>query len=319
MAPACCADGRADRSIVRRIDSISNCCDSGRADGIGKISDRCADVRTNSGVDMAPGSSIDGRADCCTDDVFDCCAYGFANSTVDEVSDCHTSGSADSGIDELSDCGAELTTLTQADCGFPSTDFSALFEKCGLSYQASTEEYSMRQAIFEWRTARIASHSRNPAGLHTAETNHFADWVQEELATLRGHKSRRGASGGVDHTPFLLAKRGKGNDQPVPTDLSWGHLASTKANSSEQDACSSRWAHASRLTLESRAGIKGRKSTEWSANQFIASTPNPKYCGGEGGSAAELAYEYVFSEGLLQAGETCWEPPVLTAPGAEGQ
>ena len=85
MVPVCCADGRADRSIDRRIDGISDCCDCGRADGIGKVSDRCADVRTDSGIDGVSGVCIDGRVDSGTDDDFDRCANGRADSTADEV------------------------------------------------------------------------------------------------------------------------------------------------------------------------------------------------------------------------------------------
>ncbi|CAK0867778.1 unnamed protein product, partial [Prorocentrum cordatum] len=129
---------------------------------------------------------------------------------------------------------ASLSLDARAGCGGPSMDFPAFVEKYGRSYQVGTEEYSTRQAVFERRTARIASHNCNPAGLHTADVNHLTDWTPEELATLRGHKSRRGASGGAGHSPFLLAKRGKGKDKPVPADFSWGHLASIKANSTEQ-------------------------------------------------------------------------------------
>ncbi|CAK0867774.1 unnamed protein product [Prorocentrum cordatum] len=199
-----------------------------------------------------------------------------------------------------------LSVDARAGCGGPSMDFPAFVEKYGRSYQVGTDEYSTREAVFQRRTARIASHNCNPAGLHTAEINHLTDWTPEELATLRGHKSRRGASGGVGQSPFLLAKRGKGVEQPVPTDFSWGHLASIKANSSEQGTCGSCWAHASRLTMESRAEIKGLTNIGFSANQLIACTPNPKHCGGEGGcdgATAELAYEYVFNKGLLQGSE----------------
>jgi len=201
---------------------------------------------------------------------------------------------------------AALSLDAQAGCGVPSMDFPAFVEKHGRSYQAGTEEYSMRQAVFEQRTARIASHNCKPAGLHTAEVNHLTDWTPGELATLRGHRSRRGASGGVGHVPFLLAKRGKGKDKPVPTDFSWGHLASIKANSSEQGSCGSCWAHASRLAMESRAEVKGLKNIGWSAHQIIACVPNPRNCGGEGGcegATAELAYEYVLNKGLLQESE----------------
>ncbi|CAK0867780.1 unnamed protein product [Prorocentrum cordatum] len=75
---------------------------------------------------------------------------------------------------------------------------------------------------------------------------------------------------------------------------------------SRRGTCGSCWAHASRLAMESRAEIKGLKNIGFSANQLIACTPNPKHCGGEGGcdgATAELAYEYVFNKGLLQASE----------------
>ncbi|CAK0864604.1 unnamed protein product [Prorocentrum cordatum] len=89
----------------------------------------------------------------------------------------------------------------------------------------------------------------------------------------------------------------------VPADFSWGHLEAIKANSSDQGTCGSCWAHASRVTMQARAEVKGLKEIHWSTNQLIACTPNPKHCGGEGGcegATAELAYEYVFNKGLMQ-------------------
>jgi cathepsin L len=186
-------------------------------------------------------------------------------------------------------------------------DFPAFVDRYGRSYQAGTEEYAMRQAVFDRRVERISSHNCDPMGLHTAEVNHLSDWTPEELAKLRGHKSRRGQGPmGLGQRPVLLAKRGKGKDQPVPMDFGWGHLAAIRANSSEQGTCGSCWAHASRLTMEARAEVKGLKNIGWSAHQIIACTLNPNHCGGEGGcegATAELAYEYVLNKGLLQEAE----------------
>jgi len=203
---------------------------------------------------------------------------------------------------------AALSLEARTGCVALSMDFPAFVEKHGRSYQVGTEEYGMRQAVFERRTARISSHNCDPAALHTAEINHLTDLTPEELATLRGHRSRRGSSRALDlsRAPFFLEKRRKGKDKPVPTDFSWGHLDAIKANSSEQGSCGSCWAHASRLTMESRAEVKGLKNIAWSANQITACTPNPQHCGGQGGcegATAELAYEYVFNKGLLQRSE----------------
>jgi len=202
---------------------------------------------------------------------------------------------------------AGLSLESSADCGGPSVDFPAFVEKYGRAYEVGTFQYEMRQSVFAERAARISGHNCNPDALHTAGINHLSDWTTQELATLRGHRSRRGSSTrDLGRTPFLLAKRGKGKDKPVPADFSWGHLAAIKANSSEQGTCGSCWAHASRLTMESRAEVKGLKNIAWSANQLTACTPNPKHCGGEGGcdgATAELAYEYVFNKGLMQRSE----------------
>jgi len=200
-----------------------------------------------------------------------------------------------------------LSLEVRGDCGSPSMDFPAYVEKYGRPYQASTEEYSMRQAVFEKRAAAIVSHNCDPAVLHRAEINHLTDWTPKELATLRGHKSRRGGrGGGLGQTPFLLAKRGKGLHKSVPKDFGWGHLAAIKENSSEQGTCGSCWAHATQVAMKARAEIKGLTNIAWSTHQLIACTPNPKHCGGEGGcegATAELALEYVVNKGLLQASE----------------
>jgi cathepsin L len=201
-----------------------------------------------------------------------------------------------------------LSLEVRGDCGTPSIDFSAYVEKYGRSYLAGTEEYAMRQGVFENRAARIASHNCDPAVLHRAEINHLTDWTPQELATLRGHKmTRRGSRGAaLSSTPFLLAKRGKGLHKELPQDFGWGHLEAMKQNSSDQGTCGSCWAHASRLSMQARAEIKGLKNIQWATHQLIACTPNPKHCGGEGGcdgATAELAYEYVINKGLMQASE----------------
>jgi len=201
-----------------------------------------------------------------------------------------------------------LSLETRGDCGAPSMDFAAFVEQYGRSYEAGTEEYSMRQGVFEQGAARISRHNCKTDSLHTAEINHLSDWTPQELATLRGHKSRRGgrAGGAMGRAPFLLAERGKGmRKKSIPMDFSWGHLEAIKANSSDQGTCGSCWAHASRVTMQARAEIKGLKNIHWSTNQLIACTPNPKHCGGEGGcqgATAELAYEYVLNKGLMQDG-----------------
>jgi len=201
-----------------------------------------------------------------------------------------------------------LSLEVRGGCDAPSMDFPAYVEKYSRSYRAGTEEYAMRQDVFEKRAARIASHNCDPTVLHRAEINHLSDWTPQELKTLRGHKaSRRGGGGAaLGASPFLLAKRGKGVPKDVPQDFGWGHLAAIKENSSEQGTCGSCWAHASRLAMQARAEIKGQKDVKFSATQLIACTPNPKKCGGEGGcegATAELAFEYVINMGLLQATE----------------
>merc|ERR1719229_1566056 len=105
-----------------------------------------------------------------------------------------------------------LSLEARGGCGAPSMDFAAYVEKYGRSYQAGTEEYGMRQGVFERRAARISGHNCNPESLHTAEINHLSDWTPQELATLRGHKSRRGGRAGsaLGGAPFLLAERGRG-------------------------------------------------------------------------------------------------------------
>jgi cathepsin L len=200
-----------------------------------------------------------------------------------------------------------LVSEARGGCGRPSMDFSAFVEEYSRSYQPGSEEYAVRQAAFERRASRISSHNCDLTSLHTAAINHLTDWTAEELATLRGHKSRRGRGPEpLGETPLLLAKRGKGGRQPVPTNLSWSHLAAIKADSATQGSCGSCWAHASRLTMQARAEVKGLKNIGWSASQLVACTPNPHNCGGQGGcqgATAELAYEYVLNKGLLQDSE----------------
>lgn len=193
----------------------------------------------------------------------------------------------------------------QSGCGGTSMGFPEYIEKYGRSYEAGTEEYSRRQAVFEQRVARIAGHNCDPVGPWTAAVNHLTDWTAAELATLRGHRSARRQGGGVaSRMPFFLEKRRRHrkHGSGFPKDFSWGTLSAITANSSDQGTCGSCWAHAARVTMQARAEIKGLTNIEWSTNQLTSCTPNPRHCGGEGGcdgATAELAYEYVLNAGLL--------------------
>eukprot|EP00957_Ditylum_brightwellii_P107930 8232759-Ditylum_brightwellii.AAC.1 len=74
-----------------------------------------------------------------------------------------------------------------------------------------------------------------------------------------------------------------------------------------QGGCGSCWAFASIAALESHVAIASNKLISFSEQQLVSCVQNIKHCGGSGGcggATAEVAYDYIVSQGGIAAEET---------------
>jgi len=197
---------------------------------------------------------------------------------------------------------AFMTTESRPDA---SARFAAFIQEHGRSYEEGSAEYARRFAHFQDRLARVEAHNSNADRSWTAAVNHLADQAPEELAMLRGY--RRSAGRGVGKRSSFLGLLGTSvqavNVSHLPASFSWqDQLEATKLqNVKDQGACGSCWAISSAAVLRAHAELY-QKDRTFSTQQIVECTPNPQECGGQGGckgATAELAMEYVATQGLL--------------------
>ena len=106
-------------------------------------------------------------------------------------------------------------------------------------------------------------------------------------------------------------------DKPLPDAVDWrtkGHNIVTPVKN--QGGCGSCWAFAATAALESHIAIQTGKSMILSVQELVSCVPNPHNCGGEGGctgSTAELAYDYVSQNGMVDE----WQFSYQSFHGAE--
>jgi len=183
--------------------------------------------------------------------------------------------------------------------------FDEYVEAYSRKYDRDSVEYKVRDTLFNDRQEAVRLHNcaaaKSNGPLWTERVNHLSDWTPAELMKLRGHKSNRNSNAETTRGSSFLATRGNVfHDLVMPNEFSWENLSTISAPSEDQGDCGSCWAHASTMSMRSRAEIKGLPA-EFSTDQLVACTLNPHKCGGTGGcdgATAELAYEYVLRKGL---------------------
>jgi len=180
--------------------------------------------------------------------------------------------------------------------------FEAFIETHGRVYQKGSTEYVRRQSLYEQRTANADLHNSQPGRLWNAEVNKLSDWTAAELVTLQGWDGASKPTGGSSnrfarpHSTFLQQA------DDFPSEKIWGDLGMSH-HVKDQGACGSCWAIAAASTLEGHAELYSGKYRQYSAQQIVSCTQNPKECGGKGGckgATAELAMEWVLQNGLAE-------------------
>lgn len=184
--------------------------------------------------------------------------------------------------------------------------FEEFVKQHGKNYQPSSAEYYNRLALFAERSKRIEELNSRPHRLWEAGISHLADHTDEELKLLlgwRGRRSSSAASGGASH--ISLSQQG---EKTLPGEfLNWTGLeALSQSHVPDQGGCGSCWAVASAAMLSAHVEINGGRKMQFSVQELVNCVTNPHHCGGKGGcqgATAELAYDYIFHNGLSSAAQ----------------
>lgn len=227
------------------------------------------------------------------------------------------------GIASLSSCpislGLSIHSGSDTDdettrCGTPVVTFAEFVQKHKRGYVSGSEEYAMREALFDQRSKMVEEHNCAPKGPWKAGMTYLADWTDAELQSLRGHRQSWGGEPSAGYSAelniddkwphFRFGRKEQNALSRFPSSFSWSNLTSMKEEKN-QGQCGSCWAFAADAVLRAHAEIAGRQH-KFSVSQIVACAPNPQQCGGHGGckgSTAELAFEYVMHAGAVTADE----------------
>lgn len=183
----------------------------------------------------------------------------------------------------------------------------------GRSYLPDSDEYMMREALFETRVKMVHEVNSDPSRSWTAGINKLADRTKDELKALRGYNrhlrasSSTGSAGsGSASSEAALVEFGKPQmitqgHIVVPKDLNWGDKLSALSQPRDQGGCGSCWAFASGNVLRAQSEIHAERR-DFSMQELVSCVPNPEHCGGDGGcsgATVELAMDYVLRVGSL--------------------
>jgi len=150
---------------------------------------------------------------------------------------------------------------------------------------AADSEYQYRFQVYLSSVEKVAELNNNNDGV-TYALNKFADWTEEEFATLRGYKKMATEPAPVaENAPLVSA----------PSAYDWcsqGKCTPVK----DQGQCGSCWAFATTENIESVWMIGGHSSVQLSPQQIVDCDTGEAGCNG---GDPRQAYGYVHSAGGL--------------------
>jgi len=209
------------------------------------------------------------------------------------------------------DAGFEgLTSARQGGVDAPTAptpeevEFESYQQRYSRNYEHGSTEYWLRRGLFEKRSAEVKAHNARSNRLWDAVAGRFADFTEEERASLRGYKHKASPrSGGAELPPRVAAERELlrpilGN-VTLPLEFNWLNLTVAK-HVPDQLQCGSCWALAAKSVLDAHHEIYVGTVRNFSAQQIVSCAPDPRHCGGKGkceGSTVELAFDWVLHEG----------------------
>lgn len=183
-------------------------------------------------------------------------------------------------------------------------------------------EYSMREKLFLASLKEVMTHNAKPNQLYKKGINKFSDRTREEFRALNGGLSTKMVAAKERiraklATPHVV---GAARSSPYPVAWDWRDFKPQVISAPKsQQICGDCWAHAATETLESHYAIATGDLFVMSQQQVTACTPNPNQCGGTGGcggSIAELAYEYIITNGGITEE---WQYPFTAGQGETGK
>jgi len=168
-------------------------------------------------------------------------------------------------------------------------------------YNQGSQEYQMRQAVFQRRLAEINRLNTRPHRSWEAVVNKFTDQTDEELASWRGYDASMRSQPATNARPH---KANGTTNKHFPKCVSWMHLKSVQQVES-QGGCGSCWAFNAAKILQAHFEIYSKYRT-FSEQQMVSCIPNPQNCGGQGGckgATASLGLEYALYNGVVEDSE----------------
>lgn len=179
--------------------------------------------------------------------------------------------------------------------------FLSFIAEHGRTYEAGSEEYTMRFAHFRERLAAVDAQNSQPDRSWIAAVNPLADQTPEELAMLRGYRRSARAEARASSLNLASTSVREVDVNSLPTNFTWREKLAAMEDVRDQGGCGSCWAISSTTALRAHAELYQRDRT-FSTQQIVECTPNPQECGGTGGckgATAELAMDYVTMSGLV--------------------
>jgi len=214
---------------------------------------------------------------------------------------------------------SSILIATTSAIDLSSYTFEQYISEYNKPYEPNTSEWNKRLEIFTANIQTIVSHNalEDEDISHMLGVNDFTDMEAHELhmgyakslhpawssSEEEGEvmKSSRRLSGHQMELPFQVEPISK-----LPLSVDWrekGVVSPVKS----QGGCGSCWAFASIAALESHVAIASNKLISFSEQQLVSCVQNIKHCGGSGGcggATAEVAYDYIVSQGGIAAEET---------------
>lgn len=182
--------------------------------------------------------------------------------------------------------------------------FERYVEDFAKSY--SKDEWDQRKDIFGRNLVRILAHNRQRKTGHVLGVNQFMDFKPEEVPTGHDKRYQRARAVSLDRssrTPHPMDLPFEIDDvATLPSDVDW-RRAGIVTPVKDQGMCGSCWAFASTAALESHIAQETGLLFSLSVQELVSCSPNTRECGGQGGclgSTAELAYDFVASEGMVE-------------------
>lgn len=165
-------------------------------------------------------------------------------------------------------------------------------------YAVNTTEWRARARVFLANSAKIAAFNARPNRQYEKGINQFTDMTDTEFRQYLGLRGNGKAFSGLQQQEAPVFHKRVAD---LPESIDWrekGVVTPVK----NQGQCGSCWAFASTETIESFAALSvdPPRQVILAPQQLVSCSTNPGKCGGTGGcsgSIAELAFEYVHTNG----------------------